>query len=152
MSAYALAHLRTPTINDDTLEYIERIQATMDPYGGRFLVHGAEVDVKEGEWPGTVVVLEFPNLTAAHQWYDSPAFQEILPLRLNSIEGERSWSKVWDRTTTPSTRRRCCGRRRRSDGDRRRTATAKARRPPPDGDRRRSPNPTAARGRPFRNS
>src|SRR5690348_1324356 len=34
MSAYALAHLRTPTINDDTLQYIERIQATMDPYGG----------------------------------------------------------------------------------------------------------------------
>jgi uncharacterized protein (DUF1330 family) len=88
MAAYALAHLRTPTINDDTLEYIERIQATMDPYGGRFLVHGADVEVKEGEWPGTVVILEFPDLTAARRWYDSPAYQEILPLRLDSIEGE----------------------------------------------------------------
>lgn len=87
MSAYALAHLRTPTINDDTLQYIERIQATMDPYGGRFLVHGGNVDVKEGEWPGTVVVLEFPDLEAARQWYASPAYQAILPLRLNSIDG-----------------------------------------------------------------
>ena len=46
MPAYALAHLRTPQINDEVLEYIERIQATLDPYGGRFLVHGAEVDVQ----------------------------------------------------------------------------------------------------------
>jgi uncharacterized protein (DUF1330 family) len=88
MSAYALAHLRTPTINDDTLEYIERIQATMDPYGGRFLVHGSDVEVKEGEWPGTVVILEFPDLTKANAWYASPAYQEILPLRTKSIDGE----------------------------------------------------------------
>jgi len=88
MSAYALAHLRTPAINDDTLEYIERIQGTMDPYGGRFLVHGGELEIKEGEWPGTVVILEFPDMTAARDWYASPAYQEILPLRTNSIAGE----------------------------------------------------------------
>jgi uncharacterized protein (DUF1330 family) len=88
MSAYALAHLRTPAINDDTLEYIERIQGTMDPYGGRFLVHGGELEIKEGQWPGTVVILEFPDMTAAREWYASPAYQEILPLRTNSIAGE----------------------------------------------------------------
>ena len=73
MPAYALAHLRTPQINDEVLEYIERIQATLDPYGGRFLVHGAEVDVKEGPWPGTVVIIEFPDGGAAQDWYGSPA-------------------------------------------------------------------------------
>lgn len=88
MSAYALAHLRTPTINDDTLEYIERIQSTMDPYGGRFLVHGSDIEIKEGEWPGTVVVLEFPDLARARDWYASPAYQEILPLRTRSIDGD----------------------------------------------------------------
>jgi uncharacterized protein (DUF1330 family) len=55
MPAYAIAHLRTPTINEEVLEYIERIQSTLDPHGGRFLVHGAEVDVMEGDWPGTIV-------------------------------------------------------------------------------------------------
>jgi uncharacterized protein (DUF1330 family) len=87
MPAYALAHLRTPHINDEVLEYIERIQSTLDPFGGRFLVHGAEVDVKEGPWPGTVVIVEFPDVDAARAWYESSAYQAILPLRTRNIDG-----------------------------------------------------------------
>jgi uncharacterized protein (DUF1330 family) len=87
MPAYAIAHLRTPQINDEVLEYIERIQGTLDPFGGRFLVHGAEVDVKEGPWPGTIVIIEFPDMGAAQAWYDSDAYQAILPLRTNNIDG-----------------------------------------------------------------
>jgi uncharacterized protein (DUF1330 family) len=88
MTAYAMAHLRTPTINDDVLEYMETIQATLDPFGGRFLVHGATVEVKEGDWPGTVVVIGFPDIEAARAWYDSDAYQAILPMRTDHIEGE----------------------------------------------------------------
>ena len=88
MPAYAIAHLRTPTINDEVLDYIERIQSTMDPYEGRFLVHGAEVEVVEGEWPGTIVILEFPDVESAKAWYASPAYQAILPLRTDNIEGD----------------------------------------------------------------
>ncbi len=87
-AAYALAHLRTPRINDDVLDYLERIQSTLDPFDGRFLVHGADVEVKEGEWPGTLVVLQFPDLAAARAWYDSSAYQAILPLRVSNIEGD----------------------------------------------------------------
>jgi uncharacterized protein (DUF1330 family) len=87
MAAYALAHLRTPQINDDVLHYIETIQATLDPFGGHFLVHAAEVEVKEGPWPGTVVIIEFPCLDQARAWYDSPAYQAILPLRTDHIDG-----------------------------------------------------------------
>ena len=86
-NAYAIAHLRTPQINDDVLEYIERIQSTLDPFGGRFLVHGADVDVREGPWPGTVVVIEFPDTDAAAAWYESPDYQAILPLRTRHIDG-----------------------------------------------------------------
>lgn len=87
-AAYAIAHLRTPQINSDVLEYIERIQDTLDPFGGRLLVHGAVPDVKEGPWPGTIVIIGFPDLASATHWYDSPAYQAILPLRTNHIEGE----------------------------------------------------------------
>lgn len=87
MTAYALAHLRTPTINDDVLEYIERIQDTLDPFDGRFLVHGpTRVDVREDEWPGTIVIIGFPDYASATQWYESPAYQAILPLRTNHID------------------------------------------------------------------
>lgn len=88
MAAYALAHVRTPQINADVLEYIERIQATLDPFGGRFIVHGATVHVVEGSWPGTVVIIEFPDAHAARAWFDSPAYREILPLRTTNIEGD----------------------------------------------------------------
>lgn len=88
MTAYAMAHLRTTSTHSDVLEYIERIQDTMDPYGGRFVVHGPEVDVMEGQWPGTVVILEFPSMQAAHDWYASPAYQAILPLRTRHIDGD----------------------------------------------------------------
>ncbi|MET9091950.1 DUF1330 domain-containing protein [Streptomyces cyaneofuscatus] len=90
MTAYALAHLRPADgpVPDEVLSYIERIQATMEPYGGRFLVHGAEVEVVEGEWPGALVVIAFPGTEEIRAWYASPAYQEILPLRTRHIDGD----------------------------------------------------------------
>jgi uncharacterized protein (DUF1330 family) len=88
MNAYAIAHLRTPTANADVYEYLERIQSTLDPFGGRFLVHGPQVEVREGTWPGTIVIIEFPDPDAARAWYDSPAYQDILPLRTRNIDGD----------------------------------------------------------------
>ena len=88
MAAFALAHLRTPQLHADVLEYLEQIQATLDPFGGRFLVHGGAVEVREGSWPGTLVLIEFPTVEAARDWYASPAYQRILPLRTRHIEGD----------------------------------------------------------------
>lgn len=87
MTAYALAHLLNPVQHPDVAEYIERIEATFAPYGGRFLVHGVQPEVIEGEWPGAVVVIGFPDLAAARAWYASPAYQAILPLRTDHIDG-----------------------------------------------------------------
>jgi uncharacterized protein (DUF1330 family) len=40
----------------------------------------------EGSWPGTAVLMEFPDRDAAYNWYNSPEYQAILPLRTrNSI-------------------------------------------------------------------
>ncbi|MFE2290218.1 DUF1330 domain-containing protein [Streptomyces sp. NPDC059452] len=75
-------------VHDEVLSCIERIQATMEPYGGRFLVHGAEVEVMEGEWPGAFVAVGFPGGEEARAWYASPAYQEILPLRTRHLDGD----------------------------------------------------------------
>lgn len=88
MPGYALAHLHSVSSHPDVIEYIERIQATLDPYGGRFIVHGPQVDVREGYWPGTIVIIEFPDLEEAGAWYASPAYQAILELRTNHIPGD----------------------------------------------------------------
>jgi uncharacterized protein (DUF1330 family) len=87
MAAYALAHLYNPNPHPEVIEYLERIQDTLDPFEGRFLVHGPKVVVAEGEWPGTLVIIEFPDAERATAWYTSPAYQEILPLRTRNIEG-----------------------------------------------------------------
>ncbi|MFJ3925862.1 DUF1330 domain-containing protein [Streptomyces sp. NPDC090022] len=88
MTAYAVAHIRPTQLNEDILTYIEAIQATLDPFGGRFLVHGAEVEVLEGPFPGTVVMIAFPGMEGARAWYTSEAYQAILPLRTRHMEGE----------------------------------------------------------------
>ncbi|MBT2487361.1 DUF1330 domain-containing protein [Streptomyces sp. ISL-96] len=54
----------------------------------RFLVHGTEVEVLEGEWPGYLVVIGFPDIEKARDWYDSEAYREILPLRTKHITGD----------------------------------------------------------------
>ncbi|MFF4322473.1 DUF1330 domain-containing protein [Streptomyces sp. NPDC001568] len=88
MTAYAIAHIRPEPVNEDILRYIEEIQSTVEPFGGRFLVHGAEVEVLEGPFPGTVVMIGFPDIERARAWYASPGYQAILPLRTAHIAGE----------------------------------------------------------------
>ena len=85
MSAYALAHLRETEPHPDVLEYLEKIQTTLDPFSGRFIVHGGAIDVREGAWPGNLVIIEFPSLAQARNWYDSPEYMAILPLRTRHI-------------------------------------------------------------------
>ncbi|MER5311520.1 DUF1330 domain-containing protein [Streptomyces sp. NPDC002773] len=90
MTAYAIANLRpTAALHDEVLQYMERVKSTLDPFGGHFLVHGApERDVKEGEWPGAVVLVGFPSMEDARAWYDSAAYQELIPLRARHMAGD----------------------------------------------------------------
>lgn len=88
MPAYVIAHLQDAAPHAEIAEYMERVVGTFEPYGGRFLVHGTRHEVKEGSWPGAVVVVEFPGIAEAHAWWDSPAYQEIAPLRSRHIDGD----------------------------------------------------------------
>jgi len=86
MTAYAMAHLRSVDFGDAIVEYLRKIDDTLGPFGGRFLVHGTDPVVMEGEWPGHLVVIEFPDLARARGWYLSSAYREILPLRTENSD------------------------------------------------------------------
>ena len=88
MTSYAIAHMRTVDRNEQIVEYLERIDATLAPFQGRFLIHGGPPETLEGDWPGTLIVIEFPDAGGARAWYDSQAYQEILPLRLANSESD----------------------------------------------------------------
>ncbi|MFE0459616.1 DUF1330 domain-containing protein [Kitasatospora sp. NPDC058965] len=81
MTAYAVAHMHSVEMGPQIVEYLQQVDATLDAFGGRFLVHGNPLDVREGRWDGHLIVIEFPDLDRAQAWYDSPRYREILPLR-----------------------------------------------------------------------
>jgi uncharacterized protein (DUF1330 family) len=83
MTTYLINHLRIPggVPTKDELAYLEQVEATVAPYGGKWLTIDAQVQVVEGAWPGSVVLMEFPDMAKAKQWYESADYQKILPLR-----------------------------------------------------------------------
>jgi uncharacterized protein (DUF1330 family) len=88
MLYYAVAHMRQVTMGPAVVEYLQRIDATLAPSGGRFIVHGGEAGVLEASWPGHLIVIEFPDRGRASAWYNSGAYQEIVTLRTDNSESD----------------------------------------------------------------
>jgi uncharacterized protein (DUF1330 family) len=78
---FAIAYLEDVEVGPEILEYMSRIESTFEPFGGQWLVHGTLPQVLEGSLPGNIVIIEFPSPDAAHRWYASPAYQDIIGLR-----------------------------------------------------------------------
>ena len=87
MSTYAIAHVQSVTPGPAIVEYLQRIDATLAVYGGRFLVHGDPADVREGDFSGDLVAIEFPDRDHAVGWYESHAYREIITLRTENTTG-----------------------------------------------------------------
>ena len=51
MTAYAVAHLRSVDQNAEIVDYLRRIDATLDPFDGRFVVHGVLPEVWKANGP-----------------------------------------------------------------------------------------------------
>lgn len=69
-------------------EYRAKVPATIERYGGRYLVRGGEIETIEGEWrPKRIVVLEFPSVEQARRWYDSPEYRPLKELRRRTARG-----------------------------------------------------------------
>ena len=81
MKGYVIAIVDV-TNADGYQEYSRQVPATIAKYGGRYLVRGGKNEVREGEWPGSrTVILEFPSLARALEWYGSAEYQPLRPIR-----------------------------------------------------------------------
>ena len=91
--AYFIADLSALDTDDEVLRYRAQVPDTLAPFGGRFLVRGgAHAQIAGAPPPGApearrIVMLEFPSMAEARAWYESPAYQAILPLRLRHMRG-----------------------------------------------------------------
>jgi len=68
-------------------KYVEKFPDTVAPFNHRYLVRGHNIQALEGEPPkGGVVIIAFDSADKAREWYDSPAYQAIKPIRQSSAK------------------------------------------------------------------
>lgn len=89
--AYVVAEI---TVTDPQAyeAYRKQVLPTVLAFGGQFLVRGGTRIQCEGEDDAhhnqvRTVILEFPSLSRAREWYDSPIYMEAKALRLAASKG-----------------------------------------------------------------
>ena len=93
-SVYAAASIKRPAYyvaefqltNPLTIKpYSENVEKTFKPFSGRFVVRGADIDVKEGFGAqGRLIMIKFDSLAQARNWYNSKEYQKLIPIRQRS--------------------------------------------------------------------
>jgi uncharacterized protein (DUF1330 family) len=69
-------------------EYRRQVLATIEKYGGRFLVRGGKAEGLEGSAPaGRIVILEFPSFDQAEKWYRSEEYAPLIRMRQGASNG-----------------------------------------------------------------
>ena len=62
--------------------YQQLATASVEKFGGKFIVRGGAMVKLEGEWDTSrMVVVEFPSLDRATEWYRSPDYQHAIEAR-----------------------------------------------------------------------
>ena len=88
MAAYFIfSHkvLDPETLNSD---YLPKAVETLQAYDPEILVVDQDIEVVEGDTEDNrVVVLKFKSREEAKSWYNSPEYQDIINLRLDSVDG-----------------------------------------------------------------
>ena len=81
MTAYVIfdVEIRDPA---EYQEYMRQVKPVIEAAGGRYLVRGGAHKVVEGNWyPRRLVLLEFPSMAVAQDFYLNPVYQTLKSLR-----------------------------------------------------------------------
>ena len=66
-------------------EYRKLVPPTLAAYDGKYLARGGAVKVLEGDFtPNRTVVVEFPTVARALEWWDSDDYRPIRQIRYDS--------------------------------------------------------------------
>ena len=84
MSAYIIGRIEV-TDWDQYKKYIAKTPGVIAKFGGRFIARGGDVHTLEGtEEKRRVVVIEFPSLDKAKEFYSSEEYTQTRKLRENA--------------------------------------------------------------------
>jgi uncharacterized protein (DUF1330 family) len=81
MAAYFIGHI---TVKDPVQwkVYVGGVQKTLIPFGAEIIFRGKRAVVLCGEHPyQQAVVIKFPDQLTLQQWYNSRAYQDLIPIR-----------------------------------------------------------------------
>lgn len=88
MAAYCIFDIREIVDKEKMAKYRAGVAPSVEKFGGRYLALGGPFDVVEAGWqPVFPVIIEFPSLERAHEWYRSEDYREMLQLRLEGSRG-----------------------------------------------------------------
>lgn len=63
-------------------KYGAKVPETIAPFNHQYLVRSNKIQPLEGEPPkGAIVMIQFDSAEKAREWYDSPAYAAIRPIR-----------------------------------------------------------------------
>jgi uncharacterized protein (DUF1330 family) len=85
MTAYAISEVET---RDAALiaQCRTLAAATIAQYGGRYVVRGGPAELVEGgPPPKMLVIVEFPSMARAKEWYASPEYAQALTVRADAL-------------------------------------------------------------------
>jgi uncharacterized protein (DUF1330 family) len=88
MPAYVIAHIdvKDPVRYED---YKKMSPISIQKFGGRFIARGGQAEVLEGTWqPKRLVLLEFPSVEVAKQWWASEEYRPARDLRQATSVGD----------------------------------------------------------------
>ena len=88
MPAYVIAHIdvKGPVRYED---YKKMSPISIQKYGGRFVARGGKCEVLEGTWqPKRLVLLEFPSVERAREWWASEDYRPAKELRQATSSGD----------------------------------------------------------------
>jgi uncharacterized protein (DUF1330 family) len=87
VSAYVIVQAEV-TDSQKFGEYLKESPGIIARYGGKYIVRGGEKIILEGDdKEKRVVVIEFPTLEKAKEWYGSEEYQRIKRLREGAAVG-----------------------------------------------------------------
>ena len=81
MSVYMIVYLESITDATELAEYRRIGVPTLAASKAKFLVRNGRFEMLEGPAPQSVLMLEFPTMADAKEWYESPQYQEALQHR-----------------------------------------------------------------------
>jgi uncharacterized protein (DUF1330 family) len=85
-TAFYIAEVFEVSNPDDFKTYAAGVPATVEKYGGHFVVRGGKTEALEGEPPKRIIVMSFESMAAAKRWYASPEYSAIRPIRQRSAK------------------------------------------------------------------